>query len=116
MVYKPKWHKNKYHAIKTELDGIEFDSKHEADVYAELKMLEKGGAIKDLVLQPKFELQPGFEKDGKKYRPIVYIADFMFVEKGKTRVLDAKGYKTEVYRMKKKMCEYKYSDLTIEEV
>lgn len=34
MVYKPKWHKNKYHAIKTELDGIEFDSKHEADVYA----------------------------------------------------------------------------------
>ena len=48
MVYKPKWHKNKYHAIKTELDGIEFDSRHEADVYAELKMLEKGGAIKDL--------------------------------------------------------------------
>lgn len=40
----------------------------------------------------------------------------MFVEKGKTRVLDAKGYKTEVYRMKKKMFEYKYSDLTIEEV
>ena len=106
----------KYHAKKTIVDGITFDSKHEAEVYATLKMLEKGGVIKNLTLQPRYLLQEAFEKDGKKYRKIEYVADFQFEEKGKVKVWDAKGMKTDVYKLKKKMFEYKYKDLTIEEV
>ena len=32
---------NKYHAKKTTVDGIEFDSKLEANRYCELKLLER---------------------------------------------------------------------------
>lgn len=100
---------NKFHAKKTEIDGIVFDSKHEAERYAELKLLERGRVIKDLTLQPKFELQEGYTSPtGKKIRPITYIADFMYTEDGNTVVEDAKGMKTDVYKLKKKLFEYKY--------
>ena len=55
---------NKYRNIKTEVDGIKFDSKREAQRYQELKLLEKGGVISNLELQPKFELLPA-NKDKK---------------------------------------------------
>lgn len=100
---------NKFHAKKTEIDGIIFDSKHEAERYAELKLLERGRVITDLTLQPRFELQEGYTSpSGKRVRPITYIADFMYTEDGKTVVEDAKGMKTDVYRLKKKIFEYKY--------
>lgn len=38
----------KYKAKKTEYDGIMFDSKKEAQRYAELKILERAGVIKNL--------------------------------------------------------------------
>ncbi|MBN1114444.1 MAG: DUF1064 domain-containing protein, partial [Oligoflexia bacterium] len=60
--------KNKYKNVKTTVDGITFDSKKEADRYSELKLLERAGKIKDLILQPKFEIIPAYEKDGKKVR------------------------------------------------
>lgn len=102
---------NKFHAKKTEIDGIVFDSKHEAERYMELKLLERGRAISDLTLQPSFVLQEGYTSpSGKKVRPITYIADFMYTEGGKTVVEDAKSpaTKTQVYRLKKKIFEYKY--------
>ena len=37
---------NKYHNVKTEYNGITFDSKKELTRYCELKLLEKGGVIK----------------------------------------------------------------------
>ena len=52
---------NKYHAIKTTVDGITFDSRAEARRYRELKLLERAGVIENLVLQPKFELQPKYK-------------------------------------------------------
>ena len=36
---------NKYHAIKTTVDGITFDSRAEARRYRELKLLERAGVI-----------------------------------------------------------------------
>ena len=44
----------KYRNIKTEIDGIKFDSKKEAKRYSELKMLESASAINQLELQPQF--------------------------------------------------------------
>lgn len=103
--------KNKYGNRKTEVDGHTFDSKKEAMRYAELKMLEKAGAIKDLRLQVPFELQKGFrDKYGKWQRPITYIADFTYFRQGEFVIEDVKSAATRddtVYRMKKKMMMFK---------
>lgn len=72
--------KSKYGANKTLEDGILFDSKHEAEIYKELKMLERVGKIDNLRLQVPFELQPAYEIDGKKRRSITYVADFVYTD------------------------------------
>lgn len=112
--------KNKYNNQKTVIDGIKFDSKKEAEYYCQLKLLKKAGEIKDFGLQKKFELQEGFEKNSQKYRPIAYYADFVVDHlDGTTEVIDIKSskhFKTQVYRIKKKIFEYKYPDLTIKEI
>lgn len=94
----------KYHAKKTELDGITFDSRKEAQRYAELKLLERSGAIHNLRRQVKYELIPAQKKDGKTIeRACHYIADFVYEENGKTVVEDVKGYRTKEYVLKRKL-------------
>lgn len=103
---------SKYRAKKTVVDGIEFDSKREADRYCELKLLEKANEIRDLELQPRFLLQDKFvDKQGKTHRKIEYVADFMYVDKDdKTVVEDVKGMMTDVYKLKKKLFLNLYDD------
>ena len=109
---------NKYHNKKVVIDNITFDSKLEATRYQELRLLEKKGIIKDLVLQPSFDLIPTFKKGNKTYRKTCYIADFSYydTELNKTIVEDTKGFKTDVYILKKKLFEYLNQDLTIREI
>lgn len=98
--------RSKYGNRKTEIDGIIFSSQREGRRYLELKMKEKAGKIKDLILQPVYTLQNAFvDNMGNKHRPITYIADFSYfdVDFGKTVVEDAKGMRTELYRLKKKL-------------
>ena len=106
----------KYRAKKTEIDGIKFDSKKEAKRYIALRELEKQGNIGKLILQPRFLLQEGFRKNGKAYRKIEYVADFMYEQDGKLIIEDVKGIKTDVYKLKQKLFEKKYQDLTIKEI
>lgn len=109
---------SKYRAIKTVIDGVTFDSRKEGRRYRELRLLERSGVIKDLCLQPRFLLQEAYSKNGKAVRKIEYIADFSYydLEKDKFVVEDVKGVKTDVYRLKKKIFEYKYPDLEISEI
>ena len=81
---------NKYKNKKIIIDGIEFDSEKESNRYSELKILERAGIIKDLRLQVKFELQPPYNKNSKRIRGIYYIADFVYIEDGKTIIEDTK--------------------------
>ena len=108
----------KYNAVKTEFDGIKFASKKEAEYYKNLLLLKQAGEVIEIVLQPEFELQEGYVKDGKKIRPIKYIADFLVVYKdGRVEIIDTKGYrKDKVYLLKKKLFHYKFKSLTIKEV
>ena len=108
----------KYNAIKTEFDGIKFASKKEAEYYKNLLLLKQAGEVIDIKLQPEFELQEGYVKDGKKIRPIKYIAGFLVVYKdGHIEIVDTKGYrKDKVYLLKKKLFHYKFKGLTIKEV
>ena len=108
----------KYHNKKTVIDGIKFDSKLEAERYAQLKMMERAGVIRDLELQPSFELLPSFRKNGKTWRRTLYKADFRYIlaEDDRTIIEDVKGsisVITDVFRLKQKQFEYKYPEYTI---
>lgn len=97
---------SKYHAKKTVVEGIEFDSAREAKRYTRLRALEEEGKIQHLRLQVPFELLPSFECDGVKYRGMKYVADFVYVRDGKVVVEDCKGFRTPEYKMKKKLMAY----------
>lgn len=99
---------SKYHAKKTVVDGITFDSKREADRYLVLKSMEEDGTIEDLRRQVRYELVPAFDVDGRHYRPVYYVADFVYVEDGKTVVEDVKGMMTDVYKLKSKLFARRY--------
>ena len=113
--------KSKMGNVKTVVDGIEFDSAAESRRYSELNMLEKAGEIRDLKLQVRIELQPGFKPVGSPaIRAIVYVADFTYSTKAKNEIggwflgdfvwspviEDHKGHKTKDYLLKKKMLLY----------
>lgn len=110
---------NKYHNKKIIIDGIKFDSQKEGYRYLYLKRLQEVGKITELELQKAFELQPSYvNNDNKKIRAITYISDFFYYDKElkKYIVEDVKGIKTDVYKLKKKIFEYQYSNLTINEI
>lgn len=108
---------NKYHNKRPEVDGIKFDSNKEANYYCELKLMQRAKLIAGFDRQVKFELLPGFSRGGKKYQPITYIADFYIqYPDGHYEVVDVKGYKTQVYLLKKKMLLYRYPDIIFREV
>ena len=111
---------NKYGNKKVVVDGHTFDSKKEARRYGELKLLVKAGKIKDLKLQPKFELIPTIRTEDETLRKVSYYADFRYVdvESGKIIVEDVKSVatKTPVYLLKKRLFLQKYTDFVFREV
>ena len=99
---------NKYRNEPTEFNGIKFQSKKEAQRFAELKLLERAGEITDLQLQRVFTLIGAQrDKEGKIIeRPCKYIADFAYKDQtGKLIVEDAKSpaTRTDVYKVKRKL-------------
>lgn len=95
---------SKYHAKKTTVNGIVFDSKKEALRYAELLMLESAGAIQNLRRQVPYELIP--KQKGE--RACHYVADFIYDENGGTVVEDVKGVRTDAYKIKRKLMLWRY--------
>lgn len=91
--------KNKYGNTKVMLDGLRFDSKREADRYAELKLLRDAGEITGLRIQPHLPC------DVNGMHVCTYIADFAYVKRGDSRETfeDAKGHRTALYILKKKL-------------
>ena len=107
----------KYHNKKVEYDGYTFDSIKEKNYYIKLKLLEKAGKIKELALQKESELKQSYKLNNKTSRKITYRTDFTYktTEDDKLHVVDVKGFRTDVYRLKKKLFEYKYR-IEIEEI
>ena len=105
---------SKYNSKKTIIDGFTFDSKDESECYKMLKDLKSKGIIYDFELQPTFELQEKFRKDGKTYKPITYIADFrVFIDEKESYIIDVKGMLTQVFSLKLKLFHYKYPDIEL---
>jgi hypothetical protein len=109
--------KNKYNNTKVEYKGIRFDSIKEMKHYQLLEYLQKIGEIKELKLQVPYELIPKYKINNKTVRKTTYIADFTYIttKDDKLHIVDTKGFKTDVYRLKKKLFEYKYG-VEVEEV
>ena len=81
------------------------------------KVSEKQKEIKDFELQVPFVLQPSFKRNGKTERAIKYIADFVVhYPDGHKQVVDTKGMRTEMFKLKRKMLLYKYPDIDFLEV
>lgn len=95
---------NKYRNQKTNIDGITFDSKREAQRYAELCLLQRKGKIQSLRRQVAYELIP--KQHGE--RACTYKADFVYVdnETGQEVVEDVKGKRTPEYVIKRKLMLY----------
>ena len=96
---------SKYRSRKKDVDGHLFDSTGEAEAYRLLRSWEAAGAITDLELQPVYVLQPAW----KAQRAITYRPDFRYLlhcygpDNGRQVVVDFKGFRTPVYRLKVKM-------------
>lgn len=73
--------------------GDSFDSIGEKERYIVLRDMQKNGLITDLKRQVKFKLM---EKTH-------YIADFTYYENGAYVIEDFKGFKTQVYKIKRKI-------------
>ena len=73
---------SKYKAVKTEVDGIQFDSRAEAAWYAGLRLREQAGEIRNLQRQVEFQLHPGFRyDDGHAVRAIKIVVDATYEER-----------------------------------
>ena len=108
---------SKYRAVPTTVDGIRFDSAKEAKRYGELKLLEKAGDIHGLIRQHVYILTvpriyvAGAEGLTTPREPAVigkYIADFIYYGRDGFVCEDVKGFKTPLYRWKKKHVEAQY--------
>ena len=90
---------NKYRNVPTEVEGILFQSMHEARRYQDLRLLERAGQISGLETQPKYIISVNG------VRICSYSADFRYVENGQVVVEDAKsgGTRTPQYRLKVKL-------------
>lgn len=107
---------HKYNARATTYDGYRFDSKAEAARYQDLKLAEKAGEIRHLLVHPRYVLQESFvDKNGKKQRSITYEADFKYVEipTGNWVVEDVKGVETPVFKLKAKIFKKLYPNMEL---
>lgn len=96
------------------MDGHIFASKREMKRYADLKMLERAGEIRDLELQPKFPVEIG----GKHF--CTYTSDFRYwnVRLGEYVIEDCKSSgtaKDASYRLRKKAAQLAHG-ITVTEV
>lgn len=105
--------KPKYNNKKVEHNGIKFDSKKELKFYLQLLERERNGEVSNIRLQVPFTLQPSFKFNGKTIRAITYKADFVYYDNtdNKEHIVDTKGFRTEVYKIKKKIMLYLGNDL-----
>ncbi len=91
--------RHKFNAIRTEVGGIKFSSKREAQYYNDLLLAKRSGDLLFLLRQVPFHL-PG---------NVRYVCDFAeFWKSGEVRFTDVKGFRTPMYKAKLKMVEDLY--------
>lgn len=101
--FKQDTGKAKYKSKKTEIDGIEFDSKLEGFMYTQLR--DTGIRFE---LQKKYELQEKFKYNSESIRAITYTVDFYLPDYD--ICIDTKGIATQQGLMRIKMLKRYFFD------
>lgn len=101
---------SKYHSRKVTIDGVTYDSLKEYHRFCDLKLMQRAGIITGLQRQVKYELIPTQRINGKAVeQPTSYYADFVYKDHdGNLVVEDVKGFRTDVYILKRKLMLYFY--------
>jgi hypothetical protein len=115
-VKPPVEKKSKYHNEKVVFHNIKFDSKKEANRYAELLLLRQSGEVSKIELQPRFDYEIHYQRPAKEIhfggslvKTAFYKADFrVFYRDGRVEVEDVKGTSTAIFRRKQKIIEKLY--------
>lgn len=93
--------RHKYRAKPQVTEDGRFDSKRELARWEQLKLLEQAETISNLNRNRK---DCTFVLHGVNGSPICkYIADFLYDENGQSVAEDSKGFKTDAYRIKRKL-------------
>jgi hypothetical protein len=88
----------KYGSRRTTVDGVTFDSAKEAKRFGELVMMQQAGHISGLRRQVPFDLVVNGHKVA------TYRADFTYSDaSGLDVVEDVKGFRTPVYKLKRRL-------------
>lgn len=96
---------HKFHNIPTEVNGVKFQSRKEAVYYSQLCLAKKSGELIFFLRQVPFHLDGG----------VRYVCDFAeFWRSGEVRFVDTKGFRTPMFKVKKKMVEARYPVTIIE--
>ncbi|MGF9893292.1 DUF1064 domain-containing protein [Priestia megaterium] len=112
--------RSKYNNKKTKIGNVIFDSIAEAEYYKLLRNQKEDPLhpLLDFELQPEFLLIPSYKRLGdgkdnktKTIRKTSYKADFRAIYNGYEEVLDVKGVETDVFKIKRKLLEYKYPEI-----
>src|SRR5262245_56509668 len=104
----------KYRNVKVRIGSDWFDSQHEADYWCGLQARQAAGEITGLRRQVTFPLLCPVED--RAVMVSTYVADFTFTDTdGRQHVVDAKGYRTQVYRLKVKWLQLQ-DGIVVEEV
>mgnify|MGYP001572130955 FL=1 len=103
---------NKYNNVRTKYAGRAFASRKEADHAATLDMLRKAKG-KDKVEDVEYQCRLPLYVGGTLVT--TYVADFVvtFVD-GRREIHEVKGFRTDVYKIKKKLFEAIYKIKIIE--
>lgn len=92
-----------------------YASKREAEAAAGLHILHKLGKITNLREQVKYVLVPKLEGKIRNERPVTYTADFVYHDKDGEHVIDAKGFKTQQYIIRRKLMKFRFN-IEVEEL
>ncbi len=96
---------SKYGSVMEDCQGIKFQSKREAKYFRELQARQYAGEVSYFLRQVPFFLVGG----------VRYRIDFMEVWKdGSIHWVDVKGFRTQTYKMKRRMVEASYPIKIIE--
>ncbi len=110
----------KYYATKTEINGISFDSKLEAERYKQLLLLMEAGSISNLELQKEFQIIQGYvdPATGKKIKSSFYLADFAYtdIENRCLVAEDTKGMETPEFKLKWKLVKIRFPEWNFRKV
>ena len=80
-----------------------FASTREYGRFTELKLAEKAGLIRNLKLQPRYKMPPGF----------TYVSDFEYLDNGRHVAEDSKGMETPEFKLKAKCFRYFYPHIEL---